>query len=336
MTKHDINNIPLASSEVAQLWATYMSDSLSQCVNSYFKKIVKDPDIASIMDQISIIINRNLNGIKEIFNSVNHAIPQGFTDEDVNVNAKPLYDDSFTLEYVKYAVKFAMMSYSNALSVSIRPDVRKFFSECIYSDIDIMNRTDDVLLEKGMYIKSPVIPTAQRVEFVQNQDFLSGIIGEKRPLNALEISHLHDNIRTNRVGLALITGFAQTTRNQKVKEFMVAGRNIAMKHIDIFEKILKESDVNTPSAWDLKAEESTEPPFSEKFMMFHISALISFSMGAYGLAMSNCMRSDLGITFARLIAELGDYAKKGASIMIENAWLEKIPEAVNRKELINV
>lgn len=333
--KHDNDNIQLTSSEVAQLWATYMSDSMAKCVTDYFHKIASDPDIISIIDQISIVINRNLNGVTSFFAAENHCTPQGFTKEDVNLNAKDLYSETFVLHYIKHAAKNAVNSYSNALTISTRWDVRRFFTECIYSATDIYNRAVDVLLDKGIYIRPPLIPIAQKVEFVETPDFLKGIIGEKRPLNAMEIAQLHANIRANVIGVRLITGFAQTSKNKKVKEFMVTGKDISMKHIDLFADLLKESDIISPSSWDSAVTESTEAPFSEKLMMFHITALISFSILAYGSAIANSMRSDLSLTFARLIAELGDYAKKGADIMIENAWLEKIPEAANRKELIN-
>lgn len=334
--KHDINSIPLTSSELAQLWVTYMSDSMTKCVVAYFKKAVQDPDILSILDQAFNILNGNLKVITDIFNAANQAIPNGFTDEDINTNAKQLYSDTFIGQYTKLASKFALISYSNALTSSTRSDVRKFFTDRVYTSSDIYNRINDVLLEKGIYLRAPYITTSQKVEYIQKQSFMNGFWGDKRPLSAMEISHLYSNIETNMLGEALITGFAQTAWSKKVKEFMAAGKDIAMKHIETFSDLLKESNVASPSSWDIKVLESTEAPFSERLMMFHITALISFSLSSYGLAISASMRNDLALTFTKLMAEIGKYAKDGAEIMIENSWLEKAPEAINREELINV
>jgi hypothetical protein len=333
---HSINNIELTSAEISQLWSTYMSSSMTKCVISYFRKTVKEPEINSILVQVFDRVSKNLKIITDIFNTENHPIPQGFTDEDVNTNAKPLYSDTFIAEYIKLGSKFALLSYADALTVSSRSDVRKFFTDRVYSATDISNKIDDIQLKKGIYIRAPLIPVSQGVEFVQKQSFMNGFIGDKRPLNVLEISRLHSNIQTNKLGKALITGFAQVASSQKVKEYMVTGKNIAMKHIEMFSQLLKESDVPAPSIWDAEVMASTEAPFSEKLMMFHITALISFSLGAYGVAISNSMRSDLVLCYTKFMADLGKFSKDGADIMIENSWFEKAPEAVNRAELINV
>jgi hypothetical protein len=49
--------------------------------------------------------------------------------------------------------------------------------------------------------------------------------------------------------------------------------------------------------------------------------------------MSKLMRADLVSSFARLTAEIGQYAKDGMDILVDNEWLGKLPEAANRKEL---
>lgn len=130
--------------------------------------------------------------------------------------------------------------------------------------------------------------------------------------------------------------FAQTAKSEKIKDYMIIGKSIAKKHIDLLTKLLEDCDVPTPSNWDCEVTDSIEAPFSEKFMMFHITALISFSLGAYGLAIANSMRSDLVLSYTRLMADLGKFARDGADLRIENTWMEKIPEAVNRKELLHV
>ncbi|SPF33629.1 hypothetical protein SBF1_1230005 [Candidatus Desulfosporosinus infrequens] len=39
------------------------------------------------------------------------------------------------------------------------------------------------------------------------------------------------------------------------------------------------------------------------------------------------------LSYSRIIAELVLYAKDDADLMIEFGWLERVPEAANRKEL---
>ncbi|MCT8976657.1 DUF3231 family protein [Clostridium sp. CX1] len=48
------------------------------------------------------------------------------------------------------------------------------------------------------------------------------------------------------------------------------------------------------------------------------------------------MRADVSATFTRLAAEIAKYAKDGIDIMIDNEWLEEVPNAIDRKKLIEV
>jgi hypothetical protein len=68
-------------------------------------------------------------------------------------------------------------------------------------------------------------------------------------------------------------------------------------------------------------------------MMFHSTIFLAHSISGYGLALANCARTDIVATLPRLMAELGDYVKDGLDLMIGNGWLERVPEAANRKEL---
>lgn len=45
------------------------------------------------------------------------------------------------------------------------------------------------------------------------------------------------------------------------------------------------------------------------------------------------MRKDIGLTLSRLMAEIIDYIKDGVNLLIENRWLEKVPETANRQKL---
>ena len=56
-------------------------------------------------------------------------------------------------------------------------------------------------------------------------------------------------------------------------------------------------------------------------------------MSGFGLGLAQCTRKDISVAFTRLLAELLGYAKDGADLMIENGWLEKVPENFSQKEL---
>jgi len=85
--------------------------------------------------------------------------------------------------------------------------------------------------------------------------------------------------------------------------------------------------------WTSEVTDSKEPPFSDKLMLQMITSLIASGMSSYGKAMSVSPRRDLGVKYARLITEIGQYADDGAEIMIKNEWMEQPPISADRKDL---
>ena len=339
-TNHDLKNIRLTAAEIGELWLTYVGDTMTKCILSYFEKTVQDPDIHEVIKFLLEKNKKHLEMASDIFKSVGFPIPEGFGDSDVNLEAKKLYSDVFILNYLKFAAKFGMMNQGLALTMVTREDVRKFFDEYVDSYKDLSNRTDSLLLEKGLYMRCPATPVIDSTEYVENKRYLSGFLaeffGQERPINDMEIAHAYWNIQTNALGKALLMGFAQVTDNAEIRSFFIRGKEMANKFINEFSALLKEADLPVPMLWDAEVTDSTERPFSDKLMMFHTTALISFGIGLYGLGFANSMRSDISLTYARISGETALYSKDGAVIMINNGWLEKPPGAVNHNEVKNI
>jgi hypothetical protein len=118
-----------------------------------------------------------------------------------------------------------------ALSMVTREDVRKFFDKYIDYYKDLSNRADSVLLEKGLYVRHPYVSVPERVEFVDERTYMGGFIveflGKERPIYAMEIAHAFSNIQINTLENALITGFAQVTKNKDLRNFLERGKHIS-------------------------------------------------------------------------------------------------------------
>src|SRR5919205_84983 len=65
--------------------------------------------------------------------------------------------------------------------------VLKYFSECIDDSKNLLKKTGNVLLSKGLYIRAPYVTTPEKVDFIRKQNFLAGWFGERRSLTTLEI-----------------------------------------------------------------------------------------------------------------------------------------------------
>jgi len=331
---HNLDNISLTSSEIGQLWSTYMAQSMSKCMLPFFVEKCKDPDIRSILQFILDVSSRHVNSIAEIFNQSDIPVPHGFTDEDFDVTAKPLYADIFMLLYSRFMTKYGMINFSFARSISVRPDIAGFFEGCLNDFNEISNKVSNVALAKGLVVRAPNIPIPDRVEFVtSDMGFFKGVMGDKRPINALEICHIFINVHQRQLEDALILGFGQVSKSKKIKDYFSRGKQIIDKQVGVLGSLLEDEDLPKSINYDSLVSDSTESPYSDKLMMFHSTIFLAHSISGYGLALANCARTDIIATLTRLMAELGDYVKDGLDLMIENGWLERVPEAANRKEL---
>ncbi len=94
-----------------------------------------------------------------------------------------------------------------------------------------MEQIKEILMNKGLINKPPLIPIPEKAEFV-HQDFLNGFFDHVRPLHGLEIAHLYDVIENNATSKALIIAFAQVVKDEKI-------RNCLKKEKTLQQKILK-------------------------------------------------------------------------------------------------
>lgn len=330
---HTINTIRLTSAEIAVMWAQYQSDSLARCVLKYFLAKAEDEEIRQVLGFALSLSQKHMAWIGSTYEREKFAIPIGYTDEDVDTNAARLFDDIFSLHYLNNMSRIGLATYGLALSMSARHDVRQFYTQSLQESIELNERVISLMLEKGIYNRAPYIPASTNVEFARNQTFLGNLFKASRPLTALEIMHLFTNIQTNLIGKTMMTGFSQTISSPDVRAYFLRGQEIAKKHIDIFTNRLAEDELNGSVGMEPLISTSTQPPFSERLMLFHVTALVQVGIANYGAAISTSQCYDLAVDYTRLMAEVGLYAEDGANLMIEKGWLEEPPQAVDRQSL---
>ncbi|WP_163536247.1 DUF3231 family protein [Gracilibacillus sp. YIM 98692] len=328
------HNPRLTSSEISVIWSSCLNNSFSICVMKYFLANVDDSDIKSTLEYALDISQKNLEMSKEILKKANETIPVGFTEEDVSPNAPRLYSDAFYLYYLKNMSKVGLSVNGVALTTAAQSGVRNFLSQAILTSTELYNKTSDILLAKGLFIRPPYVSTPDTVDFVKKKKYLGGVMNfNNRPLNVVEITHTSANIETNLIGNALLRGFAQVAKSRKVSDYCTRGAEIAKKHVKVFQDILMNDDIPVPSAWDLEVTDATVSPFSDKLIMFHTTLLISSSISNYATASAASLRKDMAVSYVRLTTESAEYAEDGTEIMIKNEWLEQPPQAPDHKDL---
>jgi hypothetical protein len=218
---------------------------------------------------------------------------------------------------------------------SIRADVKEYYDSCLDESQDLFNRASETLLRKGLWYKPPYIPVPDRVEYIYQDTFFAGLLGDKRPMNALEIFHVYTRLQIKMIERALILGYSQVVQSQKIQNILSKGKQLIDKQVEGWSKILQDEDLPLPATWEHEISDSTESPFTDKLMMFAILTMMRNSVTMLGISFANCVRADIVTAFAGTIVALQGYAKDALDLMINSGWLEKIPQAADRKEIIN-
>jgi len=327
-------HIPLTSSEISSLWTAYQELTIAICGIRFFLQHIEDKEIQEVLENTLSLVESEKSQIAHIFHDENYPVPQGFTEKDVNLSAPRLFSDQLYLAYIFNLTKLKIPTVGLALMGASRSDIITYFSESLEKAQSLHIRTKKLQQEKGIYIRAPFIPTPNQVDFVEKQTFLAGWFADRRPLLGTEIASIVFNAERNALGQAVITGFSQVAKSKEVRNYFERGREISGKHLDIFASILHE-DYLSDGALLLTPQvtNSTEAPFSDKLMMTLVTTLIASGIGQYGISVSTSPRRDLGVHYARLIAELTKYSNDGAEILINNGWMEQPPMAANRKDL---
>jgi hypothetical protein len=329
------SGVRLTSSEIAALWTQYMNGSAGFCINKYMTKIIEDTEIRAVFEFANEIAQKQLHSIERFLQKEKHPVPEGFTNEDVNLAAPRLYEDVYCLHYLHLMCIHGTHGYSAAITTSTRDDVREYFIWCNQSSIEIYNRTLKLLLSKGLYIRTPVISPPEGIDFIESSNFLTGWLGDRRPLNCLEISNISFNLVKSKMTNTLILGYSQVVQSDEVKRFFLNAIEVINDHIQMFESILTDNDLKVPPSFDELVTSSTTPPFSDKLMMFVSGFLFSVALVYYGIGLSSSMRRDLN---AKYLSAIGGDLKVGADwidIMIKHKWIEQPPQAIDRRALAN-
>lgn len=326
-------NAPITSVEVSKLWAMYMGNSMTMPILSYFLKHVEDKHIKILLENGLNLSSEFMQTIEGIFKKENFPIPVGFTEKDVNLEAPRLYEDEFYVHYLKYTAKAGLSLYSVALPLMMREDIRDFFINSAKLTTSLLKEINITLISKGFIITPPVLPIPENVDFVTKQSFLNGFVGDVRPLHGLEVTHLYDNIENNTTSKALLVGFYQVVKNEKIKELFKRGLQMAEKSIMQFSEKLTIDNLPFPARLDHLVTDSTFPPFSDKLMLTHKVDMFSMKIRAFGNSIAVNGRRDLGLMYGRALTNVFLFVDDGANLLIDHGWMEQPPKAIDRKHL---
>lgn len=328
------DNVRLTAPELSALWSQYLNDSMSVCVLTYALKTIKDQDIHSIIQFARNLSQTHLEKITQFLEDEKYPIPKGFTEEDVYLNAPPLFSDTLFLQYLYTMTLHGMNGYALAVGSSVRSDQIHYFHQCSNEAMELYQKIMSAMLEKGIFNRPPYINAPKEIDFIKDQDYLTGWFGKKRPLNGIEIGGIYYNFQKTMLKLVLEIGFGQVAQSKEVRDYFQRGVKICRKHLTHFHDIFSNEDLPTPRHWASEITNSTTAPFSDKLMMFHVVSLVGVAVGYYGTALSVCQRRDVIAKYLKMMGEIGLYAEDGTNLLIKNGWMEEPPKTDDRQALV--
>jgi hypothetical protein len=165
------------------------------------------------------------------------------------------------------------------------------------------HRTVDLLLEKGHFQRDPYYFPRANPEFIDSKKYLDGYWGDKRPLSAIEIGNISLNLKKSIMAKTLRIAFSQIIGPKELRKFLTDAVQTSNGHIQLLSKKLKDDNLPVPMSWETEITESTDSPFSDKFIIYHTGFLFQTSQQYHGLGLAGSMRSDLIVDYERIILQ---------------------------------
>jgi len=327
--------LKLTSAEIGTLWGEYVNGTAVDIVNRYMLSIIEDVEIKILFEDAINTFERQKKQIIAFIQNEGFQTPIGFTESDLNKGTKRLFSDIFCLNYLHIISMHGILGHVTSLCASVRKDLREFYDTCDNDGKKMYHRTIELLLEKGHFQRDPYFYPEENVEFVSSQQFTEGFFNEKRSLAATELIALSFNIKKKIMEKTLSIAFSQVTQSKEVKEFLRSAQKTSDEQIQALGKILRADNLPMPMSWETEVTISTDSPFSDKLMMYHMGFLLQVSQNYHGAGLASAMRTDLAFTYEKIILKNLAITKNWFNIMVKNKWLEQPPLAPNRKEISN-
>ena len=327
------NNLKLTSSEIGTLWGEYVNGTMADVVNRYMVSIIEDESIKAIFDDAIKTFEKQKQQIITFMANDGFPVPIGFTESDLFKGKQRLFTDIFCLNYLHIMTLHGLLGHSTALGVSVRKDLRDFYDSCDNDAKRMYHQTIELLLEKGSFQRDPLFYPAKNPEFITSQDFTDGFFGKGRSLTAIEIISISLNLKKSIMAKTLSIAFSQVAQTKEVRKFFTDSEKTADQQIKDFTKIMQTDNLPVPKSWETEVTNSTDSPFSDKLMLYHIGFLYQAAQNYHGAGLAAAMRTDLVATYEGIILKNLLVTKKWFDLMVQNKWLEQPPLAPNREEI---
>jgi hypothetical protein len=316
----------LSSAELANLWKVYMIENLLIPYKIPMINTCQDEEVKSVLLFALELSKKCVHQIENVYRQENHVLPIGFRKEDMNSEAPALFTDNFYLLYIHEMAKLGFRIGSQVIEITDRNDILDIFYNMLNDYKDLYRRTLNLLISKDLYPHSPKLPIPQKVDFINEQSYLTGWFGKKRPLNAEEIVRVHSTADRNAISQALLLGFSKVVKDEEIKKYIERGIKNTNQIIDDMHQILINENLNMTKIYDNEVSDSTVSPYSDRLILFHVAQMGAGSIGIYGSDLGSVLRKDIGMKYVKMMGEALLYGEDGINLLIKKGWIEEPPK----------
>lgn len=329
----ETEKLKLTSSEIGSLWGEYINGTATDVVNRYMYSIIEDEAIKAVFYDALQTFEKQKKQIKSFFENEGFPVPIGFNESDLYLGKQRLFTDAFCLNYLHVMTLHGLIGHITAFGISVRKDLREFYDSCDNDAKKMYHQTMELLLEKGLFQRDPLFYAYDHPQYVTSKDFKDGYFGKGRTLSATEIISISFNLKKSILAKALSIGFGQAAESKEVRKFLTDSEKTADGQIKALAKIMQADNLPVPKSLETEVSISTDSPFSDKLLMYHIGFLFQAAQTYHGTGLASSMRTDLVTTYESIILQNLMVTKNWFDIMVKNRWLEQPPLAPNRPEI---
>jgi len=318
----------MSSSELGALWLTYHKKSMILRMLEYFIEKSDDQEARDLMSELWNQLYSKFIEMKTLIENEGAIAPDGFSKEDVNLEAPKLWDNGFDIMFCRILKEISMSMYVLHLTMSYRQDIIKLYRDITEITEAFYGYFTQYLLDKNLYTRPTYIMMPKSTDYITDKDYLKGtnILGDKRPLNTIEFGYLYHVVETNITGMQLMMGFIQTTKDEEVKKYLTKGKELSKEIISETSDILLENNIQPPATPGGTVTNSTMAPFSEKLMMYCNYLLSGFAIGGGAFSAGFSLRNDLIAKNTIFSKDIFQYQLNGTKLMIDKGWFEEPPK----------
>ncbi|WP_226086283.1 DUF3231 family protein [Mesobacillus sp. S13] len=325
-------NVDLTSTEISNIWSSYLKSSMELRFFQYFQATVEDPEVKTIVEKLVDFSEQSLEDLKAIFIKENLTIPLGFTEKDVRLDADKVFSDTFILYICHDITMLSLSTYPSAFPDCTRKDVRNLFQKAIEFTVQMQNEITDLMLSQGIFLKSPQVAFDHTVDLVDEMKYLNGLFGGSRPVNAAEIANISRVIHRARFSKMILVTFSKLATHQDVKKHFSKGRDALEKVLETLGDVLEKENIPYSASGDYNIFEVRNSPFSDKLMLFFVNTCLGmFCFVMINQALTSSLRTDIVTKFTIISNQMKMFYGKGLLLTITEKWLEQPPQVLDRK-----